>query len=342
MVTRIYGTNGADRVVQNYRTDLEVFAYGGNDQIILNRVDDLGGYNYVNAGNGADTVRNEFEGGNDIFLGGGNDTYIHTGFAGDLSDYDVVSGGGGADKFQVKTLQSVYYGDGGNDGFLSAGFENTFNGGAGVDTVSYMLQNNSSERGRGIYVDLGGEFAKTAPNRFEDLFNIENATGTNFADTVIGSGRNNILRGESGNDVLDGVGGNDRLFGGKGGDDLFGGSGRDTLNGGTGYDFLEGNTGADFFDFNARTESVVGARRDVITDFSRAEGDRIDLRGIDANYNAGGNQVFDFIGRAAFSGDAGELRYSGHIISADMDGDRVADFQLDVNLTRYVASDFLL
>ena len=174
------------------------------------------------------------------------------------------------------------------------------------------------------------------------MFNIENATGTNFADTVIGSGRNNILRGESGNDVLDGVGGNDRLFGGKGGDDLFGGSGRDTLNGGTGYDFLEGNAGADFFDFNARTESVVGARRDVITDFSRAEGDRIDLRGIDANYNAGGNQVFDFIGRAAFSGDAGELRYSGHIISADMDGDRVADFQLDVNLTRYVASDFLL
>ena len=351
MVTRIYGTNGADRIVQNYRADLEVFAYAGNDTIILNRVDDLGGYNYVNAGNGADTVRNEFEGGNDIFLGGGNDTYIHTGFAGDLSDYDVVSGGGGADKFQVKTLQSVYYGDGGNDGFLSAGFENTFNGGSGVDTISYMLQNNSSQRGRGVYVDLGGNFAKTAPNRYEDLFNIENATGTNVNDTLIGSGRNNSLNGKDGNDVLEGLGGADQLigekggddlYGGNGGDDLYGGSSRDTLVGGRGHDFLEGGGGADRFVFNTRQESTANAQRDVITDFARSEGDKIDLRSMDADSTRGGNQAFDFVGTATFSGDAGELRYRGHIISADINGDRMADFQLDVNLTRYVANDFLL
>ena len=342
MVTRIYGTNGADRIVQNYRTDLEVFAYGGNDQIILNRVDDLGGYNYVEAGSGADTVRNDFEGGNDIFLGGGNDTYIHSGFAGDLSDFDVVSGGAGADKFQVKTLQSVYYGDGGNDGFLSAGFENTFNGGSGVDTISYMLQNNSSQRGRGVYVDLGGQFAKTAPNRYEDVINIENATGTNVNDTLIGSGRNNSLNGKDGNDVLEGLGGADQLIGEKGGDDLYGGNGRDVLIGGRGNDFLDGGTGADRFVFLTRQDSAPNGQRDVITDFFRAEGDKIDLRSMDADRGAGGNQAFDFIGKAAFSGDAGELRYNGHIISADMNGDRVADFQLDVNLTRYVASDFLL
>ena len=47
----------------------------------------------------------------------------------------------------------------------------------------------------------------------------------------------------------------------------------------------------------------------MITDFNFAEGDRIDLCGIDADVYAAGNQAFTFIGAAAFSGTPGEINY---------------------------------
>ena len=75
------GTNGDDYVVQNSRTEVEIYTYGGDDEIVLNRTDSRGGLNYVEAGSGNDLVRNSFEGGNDIFLGSGNDVYKHSGAA---------------------------------------------------------------------------------------------------------------------------------------------------------------------------------------------------------------------------------------------------------------------
>jgi serralysin len=48
---------------------------------------------------------------------------------------------------------------------------------------------------------------------------------------------------------------------------------------------------------------------DVVADFNRGQGDRVDLSGIDANIVASGNQAFTFIGTAAFSGAPGQLRY---------------------------------
>jgi serralysin len=369
MVVVIDGTNGRDRIVQNGWVELEVYTYGGDDEIILNRVDSRGGFNYVNAGSGNDIVRNSFEGGNDIFLGSGNDIYIHSGHARYGSAYDIVSGGDGNDLFRVLTAASVYYGDSGNDTFFSAGFRNAFHGGTGIDTINYSLQDSSSQRGRGVYVDLDRGFAETATGRYETLTSIENATGTGYADTLIGTRGSNILRGGNGTDQLEGLAGNDRLYGGNhndilygdagnddlygengndrlyggaGDDDLVGGSGNDLLVGGTGFDYLVGGAGADNFQFTSILDSRPAATRDVIADFNRGSGDVIDLRLIDANSLTARNDAFRFIGTAAFSGTAGELRYSGDIISGDVNGDGRADFQIDAGLTRYYASDFLL
>ena len=71
------------------------------------------------------------------------------------------------------------------------------------------------------------------------------------------------------------------------------------------------------------------------------------MSAIDANSNLARDQAFTFIGKAAFSGKAGELRYgiTGEIttFSADTNGDGVSDFRatLDRTLTM-VASDFIL
>ena len=370
MVVVIKGTNGDNLIVQNSRIEVEVYAYGGDDEIVLNRVDQYGGFNYVEAGSGNDLVRNSFEGGNDIFLGSGNDVYTHSGAARYGTAYDVVSGGDGNDIFQVKTYRSVYKGDAGNDTFHSVGFRNSFNGGSGTDTIRYTLQDSSSERGRGIYVDLDAGYAKAVDGRNETLTSIENVVGTSYNDTLIGTVGANLLNGLNGNDQLEGLGGNDRLYGGAGSDviygdsghddlygesgndrlyggtdndDLVGGAGNDLLVGDTGHDFLIGGTGADTFRFTSIADSRVGSLRDVIDDFRPdSEDDVIDLRGIDANVDRSGNNAFTFIGRAAFSGTAGELRYSGTVISGDVNGDGRADFEIDAGMTRYYTSDFLL
>lgn len=371
MVVVIKGTNGNNLIVQNSRIEVEVYAYGGDDEIVLNRIDQYGGFNYVDAGSGNDLVRNSFEGGNDIFLGSGNDVYIHSGAAKYGTVYDIVSGGDGNDIFQVKTYRSVYKGDAGNDTFYSAGYKNTFNGGSGTDTINYSLQDTTSgEKGRGIYVDLDAGFAKAVEGRIEKLVSIENVTGTGYNDTLIGTAGNNVIRGGAGNDQIEGLAGNDRLYGGAGkdviygdagnddlygeagndrlyggagNDDLLGGAGNDLLVGGSGNDFLVGGAGADTFRFTSISDSRVGSLRDVIDDFRPgSEGDVIDLSSIDANTLRSGNNAFSFIGKAGFSGTAGELRYSGTIISGDVNGDGRADFEIDAGLTKYYASDFLL
>jgi Ca2+-binding RTX toxin-like protein len=367
----IKGNSGDNLIVQNSRIEVEVYAYGGDDEIVLNRVDQYGGFNYVDAGSGNDLVRNSFEGGNDIFLGTGNDVYTHSGAAAYGTAYDIVSGGDGNDLFQVKTYRSVYKGDAGNDTFQSVGYRNSFNGGTGTDTISYALQDSTSgERGRGIYADLDEGFAKAIDGRIEKLVSIENLTGTGYNDTLIGTVGANVIRGGSGNDQLEGLGGNDRLYGGNGtdviygdagnddlygeagndrmyggsgDDDLVGSSGNDLLVGGTGFDFLVGGTGADTFRFTSISDSRVGSLRDVIDDFKPgSEDDLIDLRDIDANTLRTGNNAFTFIGKAGFTGTAGELRYAGTVISGDVNGDGRADFEINAGLTRYYTSDFLL
>ncbi len=81
---------------------------------------------------------------------------------------------------------------------------------------------------------------------------------------------------------------------------------------------------------------------DQITDFSSLEHDHIDLAGIDANTQATGDQAFGFIGSAAFSGVAGQLRYAAHSLEGDINGDGVADFRIHVNVASLQHGDLIL
>lgn len=180
-----------------------------------------------------------------------------------------------------------------------------------------------------------------------------NALGGN--DTVHGSAGADTIHGDAGNDQLKGNAGNDQLFGGEGTDVLNGGYGRDVLVGGAGRDIMTGGADRDVFDFNLVSETGKSAStRDVIRDFRVGE-DKIDLSTIDANSRSNGDQAFRFITRAdaPFSGTAGELRYarddrSGSsndttIVYGDVNGDKVADFQIELSgLMSLNASDFLL
>lgn len=313
-------TEVADRFIQGSaanNVEINLFTLGGNDRVDLNRSDDLGGGNTVNTGAGNDVVNNLKEFGNIIRLGLGNDTYFGRGFGSFSSDLsDQVFAGDGADLMSVTTFKSIYFGEAGNDTFISVGWQNTFNGGAGVDTISYANRDaNSTLGGTGVTVDLAQGFAQTGAFRREQLVSIENAVGSGADDILIGNGQAN------------------RLTGGRGFDDLI------------------GNGGADRFIFNAVSDALVqGNSFDLIHDFNRAQGDKIQLSAIDANIraNAVGNQAFTFIGTADFTvGQAGRLRIEvfsdAILVLGDVNGDGLAEFGIAVQgSANLVAGDFIL
>ncbi len=89
------------------------------------------------------------------------------------------------------------------------------------------------------------------------------------------------------------------------------------------------------------------ANADRIADFSHAQADRIDLSQIDANGGAAGDGSFSFIGTAAYTGVAGQLRYAvsgtDAVIGGDVNGDGVSDFNIVLsNVGSLQAADFVL
>lgn len=130
------------------------------------------------------------------------------------------------------------------------------------------------------------------------------------------------------------------------GDDIvIGSAGDDRIALSFGRDVLTGGAGADVFLLDDERNSPV-SYADTITDFV-AGTDRLDVSGVDAKVNVRGEQAFAFIGTAAFSGAAGELRYevSGGVthVYGDYNGDRAADFQVDLTgALTLAASDFVL
>lgn len=145
-------------------------------------------------------------------------------------------------------------------------------------------------------------------------------------------------------DRVFGLAGDDLLNGLAGADTLRGGTGDDTLNGGAGADLLQGGAGADEFRFDSR---ALDGSIDTIADFSQAQGDRIQLRRIDANGSADGNGAFVFIGIDAFTGVAGQLRYEqsgGETrLLADIDGNGAAEFEITATgVISFVGGDFVL
>lgn len=243
-----------------------------------------------------------------LFGGAGNDTLF--GLAGN----DTLDGGSGAD---------------------------SLNGGGGIDTATYS----SSSAGVSVNLRTGAVAGGDAAG---DSFSfVENLAGSAFADTLTGNILANVITGGGGNDLLNGGDGADRLSGNGGNDTLSGGTANDVLSGGASADTLSGGVGHDrFLYINITDSGTTATSRDVITDFTVGV-DRIDLSRIDANSNTVADDAFAFIGTAAFSHVAGQLRAvhsnGNTIVAGDVNGDGVADFQIRLNgLHSLTGGDFIL
>ncbi|WP_052120914.1 calcium-binding protein [Inquilinus limosus] len=244
---------------------------------------------------------------------------------------DVLSGMDGADRLDGGAGADALTGDFGAD---------TLIGGAGDDNLDGGLSNDSLSGGDGNDILRGGAGA----DRLDGGLNIDTVA---YSESSIGVTINLATgKGAGGNAQGDVYVGVENANGSTGADAIIGNAGANALRGMAGADTLTGGAGADHFVFGATSESV-GSGRDVITDFSHAQGDRINLALIDANTTAAGDQAFKFIGAQAFHGVAGELRafVSGGIayVDGDVNGDKVIDLHIALtNHPTLVAGDFVL
>jgi Ca2+-binding RTX toxin-like protein len=231
-------------------------------------------YFYLNLSNATDgatiddtegigTITNDDSSSGDDILSGADENDILSGGAGN----DILSGGGGDD---------ALFGGDGNDVLLGGAGADALSGEGGIDRAQY------TDSAAGLSVDLENPANNTGIAAGDSYLSIENLYGSNFDDT---------LRGDAGANAI---------WGGSGDDALFGGDGNDVLLGGAGADRLSGEAGNDTFRFESLAVTAPGSA-DLILDF--AIGDHIDLRLIDADTAAAGNQAFHLGATPGYAGD---------------------------------------
>ncbi|HET8776669.1 MAG TPA: Ig-like domain-containing protein [Candidatus Limnocylindria bacterium] len=127
-------------------------------------------------------------------------------------------------------------------------------GGLGIDTVLY---NALGVVGSGVTINLNSG-AASGPWGSDALSLFENAFGTPFGDTIIGTNGVNELHGNPGNDTINALGGNDIVFGGDGSDSIVGGDGNDELSGNEGNDTVNGQDGNDTIAGQVGADTLIG------------------------------------------------------------------------------------
>jgi Ca2+-binding RTX toxin-like protein len=293
---------------------------------------------------------------NDTLDGGDGDDTLG-GEAGD----DALTGGLGNDRLNGGTGADTMDGGDGDDVLVVDDAGDVANGGAGTDTVqisaaiTYTIASDietvsNIATGNGAVVTLNA-----LGNTYGGSASAETVNAGEGADMVYGRAGDDVLNGEAGSDRVFGDAGSDQLSGGEGNDLLYAGAdndtasgdagndtlygegGNDILIGGSGLDVLNGGLGADSFVFATGDSGATTATADRIQGFSSAQGDRIDLTSLG---------ISSFVGTAAFSSTAGELRTQliggNTYVQGDVNGDGVADFMIRLDgAVALTGSDFL-
>jgi Ca2+-binding RTX toxin-like protein len=260
---------------------VSVDAGDGDDTITKTTIFDA----VLTGGAGNDTISTNGAVGaaSDVLFGGpGNDTMTNTtnsvlsstmyGGAG----VDTLNGGPGSDFFEAGPGNDRINGRDGNDTLESADVAadgaDVFDGGTGVDTVSYRSRTGA------VTVTLDGVANDGATNEADNNVNVESVTGGAGADVLTGNAGGNVLFGGAGADTLDGLGGNDLLTGDAGSDTLLGGPGPVTQADGTvlsDSDLIDGGTSIDAVRYNTRTGAVSVSLDNAANDGAPNEGDQV-------------------------------------------------------------------
>ena len=324
----------------------------GSGNSLANKITGNAGNNILSGLDGNDSLDGRV--GADTMIGGtGDDVFIVDG-AGDIV---VEDPGGGTDTVRTgiasytlpANVENLILSGTANSAVNGNSLGNKITGNAGNNMLSGLDGNDWLDGRGGVDTMVGGTgddvFTVDGPGDIvvEDPGGGTDTVRTGIASYTLPADVEKLALFGTANSAGNGNSLANKITGNAGNNTINGGDGADTLIGAIGADTLTGGTGVDRFEFDALDDSTAAAP-DLITDFVQGV-DRIDVARIDA-VPGGGNDPFLFIGTAGFSGVAGQLRYTPGattVISADADGDAVADLMIyltgNIALT---ASDFFL
>jgi Ca2+-binding RTX toxin-like protein len=213
-VERVVGTNLADQFIGGDGPNA-YYAYRG-----------LGGADvYVGGASAYDQVdyTGDFDAGGtagvtvDLAAGTATDGF---GNAETMSGIENVQGTNQSDSITGNAANNFLFGFGGNDALnggdgddsLDGGNgSDTLNGGNGADWVQNFRDVFYDGATSGVTVNLADQTQTDAFGAADTLVSIENAAGTQLADTLIGDAGDNVFRAQGGADIIDGGGGIDTV-----------------------------------------------------------------------------------------------------------------------------------
>ncbi len=339
----IHGTD--DTVAYNGSTGNDVIHGGGQDEVMIGN----GGADALYGGGGHDEFHTKATSAGTSLVGGtGNDDY----FIGHASVTVTEQQGEGydvafltSDWVMAAHVEDAYvlsldgravtgnagdnwiFGNNGNDTLLGGAGNDMLDGGLGIDSMvggtgddRYLISTLDD-----VVTEVAGQGTDTVTSNRDYVLGtaLENLRLYDAAINGTGNALNNVIEGSFGDNTLRGQAGNDTLIGSSGADKLIGG------------------TGADVFVFDWGDNLNQPGAMDRITDFA-AGVDHIDM----TPFNTFGG--VDFVGTAAFSNQAFEMRYEALTNTSlrlliDTTGDGVADMAIEVVGTNALTlADFLL
>jgi Ca2+-binding RTX toxin-like protein len=268
------GVTNGDDFINGYGGNDSIYGWGGDDFIIGGT-----GADALNGGTGSDTasyhtsaagVVASLTAGEGVGGDAEGDTYVGienlvgSGYADALVGNDgnnSLEGYAGDDLLDGRDGDDTLWGGFGNDMLKGGGGADVLQGYVGIDTASYY----ESPEGVAAMLNInGGAGGDAEGDTFEE---IENLTGSLYADVLWGDNGINELMGMDGNDVLKGFGGADSLRGGNGNDTLHGMDGPDVLRGDGGNDTLDGGAASDTMIGGVGNDLyIVDAAADVVSE----------------------------------------------------------------------------
>ncbi|HEX5379520.1 MAG TPA: calcium-binding protein [Phenylobacterium sp.] len=186
----------------------------------------------------------------------------------------------GADLVTGSPLDDRLLGYAGNDTIDGRGGYDFIYGGDGDDVI---VGGTGAGAGEAYLRGEGGNDSIQGGLNFDDIngnTGNDTANGGLGSDWVVGGADNDLLSGDEGDDIVYGNLGADTCDGGVGADTIRGGQENDLLMGGAGNDWLSGDRGDDTISGGSGSDifhTSAGAGLDRVTDFSIAEGDRVQL-----------------------------------------------------------------
>ncbi len=267
----------------------------GND--LANKIEGLGGDDYIFGGLSADTLLGGD--GNDNIMGHVGADIIDGGAGLDYISYTsgdetvgvvialgkdgakITASGGHAQGDQITNVEHIFgsakndtltgnnlsnelFGDDGNDVIEGGGGADLLSGDLGIDTVRYL--------GSLVGVSVNLSLNDVADPLLSAAQSFGDADGDKLAgfENLTGSKKNDILIGDAGNNTIDGSDGDDTIIGGQGNDVLIGGAGTNDWLSYEGIFFVTINLGV------TTQQNTVDSGLDTISGFENLRGSALD------------------------------------------------------------------